>query len=112
MEQVVVANGDLTFYVRREHLKAVAAQLRDNPALSFEMCLGVCGVHYPAEAGEELHAVYQLLSITHNRRLRVEVTAPDADRTCRRWSTCIPRATSTSVRPGTSSASSSTVIRR
>ncbi len=28
---------------------------------------------------KELHAVYQLLSITHNRRLRVEVTAPDAD---------------------------------
>jgi NADH-quinone oxidoreductase subunit C len=79
VEQVVVANGDLTFYVRREHLLAVAAQLRDDPKLRFELCLGVSGVHYPDESGTELHAVYHLLSITHNRRLRVEVTAPDAD---------------------------------
>ena len=79
VEQVVVANGDLTFYVRREQLRAVAAKLRDEPTLAFEMCLGVSGVHYPFEPGEELRAVYHLLSITHNRRLRVEVTAPDSD---------------------------------
>jgi NADH-quinone oxidoreductase subunit C len=79
VEQVVVANGDLTFYVRREHLPLVAAQLRDDPALRFELCLGVSGVHYPVEPGTELHAVYHLLSITHNRRVRLEVTAPDAD---------------------------------
>jgi NADH-quinone oxidoreductase subunit C len=76
---VVVSNGELTLYVRREHLLSVAAQLRDHPDLSFEMCLGVSGVHYPDQAGAELHAVYHLLSITHNRRVRVEVTAPDAD---------------------------------
>jgi NADH-quinone oxidoreductase subunit C len=75
----VVSNGELTLYVRREYLPDVALQLRDDPALSFEMCLGVSGVHYPAEAGAELHAVYHLLSLTHNRRLRLEVTAPDAD---------------------------------
>ena len=79
VEQVIVANGDLTFYVRREHLLAVARQLRDDPRLRFELCLGVSGVHYPGETGAELHAVYHLLSITHNRRLRVEVTAPDGD---------------------------------
>ena len=79
VEHVLVANGDLTFYVRREHLPAVAARLRDDPTLSFELCLGVSGVHYPDETGGELHAVYHLLSITHNRRLRLEVTAPDAD---------------------------------
>jgi NADH-quinone oxidoreductase subunit C len=79
VQQVIVANGDMTFYVRREHLRAVASQLRDDPSLAFEMCLGVSGVHYPAETGEELRAVYHLLSITHNRRLRVEVTVPDAD---------------------------------
>jgi NADH-quinone oxidoreductase subunit C len=79
VEQVLVANGDLTLYVRREHLLAAAARLRDDPALSFELCLGVSGVHYPDETGGELHAVYHLLSITHNRRLRLEVVAPDAD---------------------------------
>jgi len=79
VEQVIVANGELTFYVRREHLVEVARRLRDDPALAFELCLGVSGTHYPADAGTELHAVYHFLSITHNRRLRVEVTAPDAD---------------------------------
>ncbi len=75
----VVSNGELTLYVRREHLVSVASQLRDHPDLSFEMCLGVSGVHYPDQSGAELHAVYHLLSITHNRRVRLEVTAPDAD---------------------------------
>ena len=79
VERVVAANGELTFYVRREHLVEVARRLRDDPALAFELCLGVSGTHYPADAGRELHAVYHLLSITRNRRLRVEVIAPDAD---------------------------------
>jgi NADH-quinone oxidoreductase subunit C len=57
----------------------VATLLRDEPALAFEMCLGVSGVHYPWDIGGELHAVYPLLSIRHNRRLRLEVSAPDAD---------------------------------
>jgi NADH-quinone oxidoreductase subunit C len=77
--RVVVSTDELTLHVQREHLPAVAATLRDDPSLSFEMCLGVSGVHYPADAGAELHAVYHLLSITHNRRVRLEVAAPDAD---------------------------------
>jgi NADH-quinone oxidoreductase subunit C len=77
--QAVVSNGELTLYVQREHLTAVAQSLRDTPELSFEMCLGVSGVHYLSDIGAELHAVYHLLSITHNRRVRLEVTAPDAD---------------------------------
>ena len=80
VEKVVVDRGELTLFVRREHLVAVARTLRDAPGLRFEMCLGVSGVHYPGEAGRELHAVYPLLSITHgSRRVRLEVTAPDAD---------------------------------
>ncbi len=79
VEDVVVSNGELTLYVRREHLPLVAARLRDDPSLKFELCLGVSGVHYLADTGQELHAVYHLLSITHNRRVRLEVTAPDAD---------------------------------
>ncbi|HEX9030363.1 MAG TPA: NADH-quinone oxidoreductase subunit C [Streptosporangiaceae bacterium] len=77
--RVEVSNGELTLHVRREHLVAVARQLRDDPELAFELCLGVSGVHYPAEAGAELRGVYHFLSISRNRRLRVEVAAPDAD---------------------------------
>jgi NADH-quinone oxidoreductase subunit C len=79
IERVVVDRGELTLYVRRDKLPEVAARLRDDPALRFELCSGVSGVHYPADTGRELHAVYHLLSITHNRRVRLEVSAPDAD---------------------------------
>ncbi len=81
VERVVVDRGELTLFVRREHLLAVCRALRDDPALRFELCLGVGGVNYPDDAGAELHAAYNFMSITHGgRRVRVEVTAPDSDR--------------------------------
>ena len=79
VEKVVVDRGEITFFVRREQLVAFASTLRDEPGLRFEFCSGVNGVHYPNDIGRELHAVYHLLSITHNRRIRVEVAAPDGD---------------------------------
>jgi NADH-quinone oxidoreductase subunit C len=79
VERVAVEHGELTFHVRRERLPEVAARLRNQPDLAFELCLGVSGVNYPADVGRELHAVYHLLSIRHNRRVRLEVAAPDAD---------------------------------
>jgi NADH-quinone oxidoreductase subunit C len=80
VERVVVDRDELTFHVKRERLLDVAQILRDDPALRFELSLGVSGVHYPHLIGEELHAVIHLCSITHNRRLRVEVSCPDDDR--------------------------------
>ena len=79
IEQVVVHAGEITFHVRREDLVEVARTLRDDPALRFEVLSGVTGVHYPGDAGRELHAAYHLLSMTHNRRIRLEVSCPDAD---------------------------------
>ncbi len=79
LEKVVVHRGEITFYIRRERLLETAQLLRDDETLRFELCSGVSGVHYPEETGRELHAVYHLLSMTHNRRIRVEVTCPDAD---------------------------------
>ncbi|WP_082110239.1 NADH-quinone oxidoreductase subunit C [Demequina phytophila] len=79
IEHVVVDRGELTLYVAREHLPAVAQHLRDDQDLRFEMCLGVSGVHYPADQGRELHAVYPMQSLTHNRRLRVEVAVSEQD---------------------------------
>jgi NADH-quinone oxidoreductase subunit C len=67
IERVVVYRDELTLEVSREQLPAVA------------QVLGVSGVHYPDDTGRELHAVYPLMSITHNRRIRLEVAAPDAD---------------------------------
>ncbi|MDV3126695.1 NADH-quinone oxidoreductase subunit C [Mycobacterium sp. 21AC1] len=79
IERVVVFRDELTLEVNRVQLPAVVSVLRDDPALRFELCLGVSGVHYPDDTDRELHAVYPLMSITHNRRIRVEVAAPDSD---------------------------------
>ena len=107
-ERVVVHRGQLTLEVRRTHLLDVASALRDDEALRFELCCGVSGVHYPDDPGRELHAFYPLMSITHNRRVHLEVACPDSDPISRRCSRCTPPATGTSARPMTSSASSST----
>lgn len=82
IERVVVDRGELTLHVKREGLTEVALTLRDT--LRFEMCLGVSGVHYPhevwpSETGRELHAVYPLLSMTRNQRIRLEVSIPESD---------------------------------
>jgi len=79
IEKTVVDRKELTFHIRRAHLLAAARTLRDDPALRFELCTGVSGVHYPGDTGRELHAVYHLRSITHNRLIRLETCAPDAD---------------------------------
>ncbi len=80
IEHVVVYRGELTLHVKRDRLREVAAKLRDDPSLAFQLCTGVSGVHYLEDTDRELHAVYHLLSITHNRRVRLEVSTPDSDR--------------------------------
>ena len=79
IESVLVDRGEITFFVRRHALLDVCRRLRDEADLRFEFCTGVSGVHYPEDTGRELHAVYHLLSITHNRRIRLVATCPDAD---------------------------------
>jgi NADH-quinone oxidoreductase subunit C len=77
--RVVIHRGEITFHVAREHLSELVRNLRDDAYLRFEFCSSVSGVHYPADKGRELHAVYHLQSMTHNRRIRLEVSVPDAD---------------------------------
>ena len=79
IEKVVVDRGELTLHIKREKLFDVAKKLRDTESLRFEMCMGVNGVHYPEDKGRELHAIYPLLSLTHNRRIRLEVSVPESD---------------------------------
>jgi NADH-quinone oxidoreductase subunit C len=79
IEKVVVEFDEITLHIRRQHLREVAQVLRDDAALRFEMCMGVSGVHWPGDTDRELHAVYPLLSYTHNRRIKLEVSCPDSD---------------------------------
>jgi len=78
IDKIVIAHDEMTIYVHPSELVSVAHTLRDEPGLRFELCLGVSGVHYPNQTGAELHAVYHFRSITHNRRVRVEVAAADS----------------------------------
>ncbi|MCL2802690.1 MAG: NADH-quinone oxidoreductase subunit C [Micrococcales bacterium] len=80
LEKVVIERDELTLFIDRQHLETVALILRDDPDLRFELSLGVSGVHYPGDKDRELHAVYHLMSLTHDQRIiRLEVTMPDAD---------------------------------
>ncbi|MCA3020096.1 MAG: NADH-quinone oxidoreductase subunit C [Rhodocyclaceae bacterium] len=63
---------------------ASATMLRDNPALAFSQLIDLCGVDYAdwgdgAWSGARFAVVSQLLSITHNVRLRLRVFCTDDD---------------------------------
>ncbi len=73
VERVIVDRGELTLHVRPEHLVEVARLLRDERP-SASSCAAACSRCTTADTGRELHAVYDLLSITHNRRIRLEVS--------------------------------------
>jgi NADH-quinone oxidoreductase subunit C len=78
VDQVTVDRGEITFYVRREHLLQMCRTLRDDPALRFELCSSVSGVDYGADVDRRLHVVYHLTSMTYRRRIRLGVSV-DAD---------------------------------
>jgi NADH-quinone oxidoreductase subunit C len=74
--------GEITITVAAAELLRIAERLRDDPALKFEQLVDLCGVDYadyrnePWE-GRRFCVVSHLLSVTHNRRLRLKVFAPD-----------------------------------
>lgn len=73
VERVVVDRGELTLHIRPERIAEVAQVLRDDPALRFELCSSVSAVDYPDAPDERrLHTVYQLMSMTYRRVLRLE----------------------------------------
>ncbi|MDT3438598.1 MULTISPECIES: NADH-quinone oxidoreductase subunit C [unclassified Pseudofrankia] len=80
IERVVFDRGELTLYVRREYLLAVGRTLRDDPALRFELLSSQSGADYPDDpTGRRLHSVVHLASLTHRRRIRVEVSVTVED---------------------------------
>ncbi len=74
--------GEATLVVDHSDYREVMQMLKEIPALSFEELIDLCGVDY-AEYGNGPHegpryaVVVHLLSLTHNRRLRVRVFAAD-----------------------------------
>ena len=70
--EAVEAVGELTLIVRRESLYVVLGRLRDAPDLAFDQMLDIAGADYP-EREQRFDVSYHLLSMRHNRRLRVKV---------------------------------------
>src|SRR5439155_7995372 len=74
IQQVTVDRGELTMYVKREHLVQLCRTLRDDPGLRFELLSSVSGVDYGVDVPQRLHSVYHFTSMTYRRRIRLEVT--------------------------------------
>ncbi|HMH19696.1 MAG TPA: NADH-quinone oxidoreductase subunit C [Burkholderiales bacterium] len=83
------ALGELTLVVEAKDYAATALWLRDDPSVRFEELIDLCGVDYSSFGegssgfgerkweGRRFAVVSHLLSLEHNRRLRLRVFAPD-----------------------------------
>jgi len=67
-----VAFGELTVEIGVAQVLPVLTRLRDEPALRFQQLIDICGADYP-ERPKRFEVVYHLLSLVHNRRIRVKV---------------------------------------
>ena len=75
--------GQIIVEVEAAKLTETMTVLRDDRAFAFSQLIDICGVDYAEYAnsweGKRFAAVYQLLSITHNWRLRVRTFCADDD---------------------------------
>ncbi len=67
---------ELVLRTTRAALPALMLLLRDAPELDFAQCMDICGVDRP-ERPERFDVVYNLLSLTGNRRVTVEVATDE-----------------------------------
>jgi NADH/F420H2 dehydrogenase subunit C len=80
-EDLLEANdfrGDLTIRIQPARLIEALTLLKNQPELSFDMLLDVCGADWP-EREPRFDLVYHLLSLKHGRRLRLKVAVPADD---------------------------------
>ncbi|OHC75888.1 MAG: NADH-quinone oxidoreductase subunit C [Rhodospirillales bacterium RIFCSPLOWO2_12_FULL_58_28] len=71
-----IVNNELIVLVRAEKIVKVLTFLRDDVNCQFKQLMDLCGVDYP-EREERFEVVYNLLSLTHNRRLRIKIQIAD-----------------------------------
>ena len=67
-----VAFGELVVEARADQVVRVLKFLKDDAACRFEQLTDLCGVDYP-ERDPRFDVVYHLLSMSHNRRMRLKV---------------------------------------
>jgi NADH-quinone oxidoreductase subunit C len=69
---VDLAGNELVVKVHRERIVRVLTFLRDDVNCQFKQLMDVCGADYPEREGR-FEIVYNLLSLTHNQRIRVKL---------------------------------------
>ena len=79
-----IARAELTLSIARDGIVEALTLLRDDHRSQFQVLIDICGVDYSAYGdgaweGPRFAAVYHLLSLAQNWRLRVRVFAPDDD---------------------------------
>ncbi len=84
VKSLTVALGEVTIEVDAADYLSVMLSLRDEPALSFEELIDLCGVDYSTygnvpRRGRRFAAVVHLMSVSKNCRLRVRAFALDDD---------------------------------
>jgi NADH-quinone oxidoreductase subunit C len=75
--KVEVIRDELILWVPRTAIVPALTFLRDDPRCLFKVLVDLCGVDYP-ERPERFEVVYNLLSLKHNRRIRVKVSTDEA----------------------------------
>ena len=72
-----IVRGELILWTGRAQIVRVLTHLRDDPKCLFKVLVDVSGVDYP-ERPERFEVVYNLLSLKHNRRIRVKVATDES----------------------------------
>ncbi|HYB11075.1 MAG TPA: NADH-quinone oxidoreductase subunit C [Alphaproteobacteria bacterium] len=72
ISKIEIRHGELMLTARREAIVKVLTFLRDDAKCEFQLLVDLCGADYP-DRRERFDVVYNLLSLTHNRRVRVKV---------------------------------------
>lgn len=73
--------GELTVYVPRENIVAVAGFLRNTPALNYNYLADLTGNDWP-DRDPRFEIIYQLYSLEHHTSLRLKVRVPEDSCTC------------------------------
>lgn len=76
LQSVEVKLGELALTCAPDQLLKVMKFLRNDSNCRFEMLIDICGVDYP-DREKRFDAVYNLLSLKHNYRIRVKVAVSE-----------------------------------
>jgi len=95
VERTESQHGDEIAWIKRDQLVAVATWLRDDPAMAFDSPVFVTAIDWldwnpigapPSARWDEskprFTVVYQLRSLEHRHRVRLEVNCPESDARC------------------------------